>query len=268
MLYRLIKHIAIILLAIAISAIVPLSLAAEVDSPDQSASSNNATQSVPANQPTSISNGLNGKKLSVYADGDSVTIYPNNYTGFYQNDIPCAVTNVAVSGQSLAAMLSRLQTYILANNPDIITISTFLNDMKAEPSVLESNLVSYVSQVLAHRNPATGLPPQLILMTDNLSGQNLSTPWPRPYAVQVEAANRVMAVFQRFEKNPNVQIVNNFASFDALGGPGNPDSEALFATLLSDKVHPNVAGYAIFHANLKKPLAAAASRVISSAYRK
>jgi len=45
-------------------------------------------------------------------------------------------------------------------------------------------------------------------------------------------------------------------------------SEALFATLLSDKVHPNVAGYAIFHANLKKPLAAAASRVISSAYRK
>jgi len=204
------------------------------------------------------------KKLSVYADGDSVTIYPNNYTEFYPTDIPCVVTNVAVSGQSQEAMLSRLQTQILANNPDIITISTFLNDMSTEASVLEKNIVSYVSQILAHRNPKTGLPPQLILMTDNLSGQNLNTPWPRPYATQVDTANRVLAVFQRFEGNPNVQIVNNFASFDALGGRGNPDSDALFATLLSDKVHPNIAGYAIIHANLKKPLSYAANRVLSS----
>jgi hypothetical protein len=82
--------------------------------------------------------------------------------------------------------------------------------MGTAPAVLNSNIVRYASQVLAHQNPTTGLPPQLILMTDNLSGLNLEPPWPRPYALQVDTANRVMAAFTLFAGNPNVHIVYLF----------------------------------------------------------
>lgn len=91
------------------------------------------------------------------------------------------------------SMLKRLKTYILAHNPDIITIATHLNDMSTKPSILENNIISYVNQVLAHKNPKTGLSPQLILMTDNLSGQNLKQRWARPYAKQVDTAKRVLS---------------------------------------------------------------------------
>lgn len=209
--------------------------------------------------------------LKVYADGDSVTAYTGNYTGNYKTDIEASVpntivttTNVAVSGQSLSQMLSDLQTQILAQNPDIITLSTFLNDMGANPATLDADITSYVNQVLAHKNPTTGLPPQLILMTDNLSGQNLAELWARPYETQVDTANRVMTIFNRYVNNPNVHVVNNFASFDALGGPGNPDTAALYAKLLTDKVHPNAAGYDIFRSNLQAPMTAAATRVFNS----
>ncbi len=204
-----------------------------------------------------------------FADGDSITAFPGNYTASVRRDIEDALprsvvrmTNVAVSGQSEEAMLADVDTQVIANDPDIVSLCTSLNDegtFAKDPTALTQNIVRYVERVLAHVNP-DGLPPQMILMTDNLAGQNLDTAWSRPIDLQEATEARVLAAYRRFERNPNVQIVDNFPSFFALG----VDSAALYGVLLPDRVHPNSAGYDLIHANMKAAVVTASSRVAAA----
>ena len=193
--------------------------------------------------------------VSIYADGDSTTaggfgatVYPAYYKIDLEalvNNLTVTTTNVAVSGQSQAQMLSDLTSQILNNNPDIITVSTCLNDtVEFNNSTLAGNIRSYINTCLAKVLPS-GLCPQLILCTDNLSGQELAQVDARPYANQVAVKNLVLNTYKEYIGNPNIWIVDFFALYDALGGAGNPDTAALYAKLVSDKVHPNDAGYAM-----------------------
>ncbi len=207
--------------------------------------------------------------IKIYADGDSVTAYPDNYTGFYASDIMAAIpnvtvnlSNVAVSGQSQAAMLADMQAQILAHNPDILTLSTYLNDIGTAATTLTANIHAYIDNALAHVNPNTGLPPQLLLMTDNLAGQTLTEPWARPIAIQESTHAVVLAAYKDYAGNPNIHIIDHYADFYSLG----VDTPGLFSKLLVDQVHPNAAGYAIFHANITAPLLEAAARVVAGAH--
>lgn len=188
--------------------------------------------------------------ISIYCDGDSTTAYPNNYTlgikafleGAFAN-LTVTVNNVAVSGQSQAQMLSDLQSQILANHPDILTISTYLNDtVEYNNGTLLGNLQTYVDATLAHVNPS-GNSPLLLLMTDNLAGQNLTQSYARPYSTQIAVKNTVLSKFNTYKYHKNVWIIDRFAAYDNLGGANNPDSSALFSKLIADMVHPNLSGY-------------------------
>ena len=208
------------------------------------------------------------KAIKIVADGDSVTAYPNNYTGYFASDLagvqgcgPVTVVNVAQSGQSQASMLARQSTFVLPEKPDIVTLCTYLNDIGTPRLTLISNIVQYVNTLLAITNKVTWLPPQLILMTDNFAGQAYGTGWARPSQAQYDTAQIVLEAYQLYAGNPNVQIVDNFASFYALG----VDTPALYAKLLTDQVHPNVDGYVMYHENMSAALIHAAQRVVESA---
>jgi len=212
--------------------------------------------------------GAQAKAIKIVADGDSVTAYPNNYTGYYASDLagiqkcgPVTVVNVAQSGQSQASMMARQATYVLPEKPDIVTLCTYLNDIGTPRLTLISNIVQYVNTLLAITNNVTWLPPQLILMTDNFAGQAYGTGWARPSQAQYDTAQIVLEAYQLYAGNPNVQIVDNFASFYALG----VDTPALYAKLLVDQVHPNVDGYVMYHDNIRAALIHAAQRVVDSA---
>lgn len=230
----------------------------------------------------SVTKGAPVVPIKACADGDSVTAYANNYVngspgGYYQSDIQsvlntsATVTNVAVSGQSLNQMYSDINSTNTTlsckpQNPDIWTVMTSLNDIgyytggTTTQTQLKNDIIGYVNTALAMKN-ASGLPPQVILMTDNLSGQNLSTAYARPWLDQYNTAHFVLNVYNLFANNPNVHIVDNFTPFYNLG----VDTTQLYNTLLSDMVHPNQAtGYAMFHNGFQASLVAATNRIVNS----
>jgi lysophospholipase L1-like esterase len=226
-----------------------------------------ASSTVITNEIASTPSASSTFSISILADGDSITSYPNNYTTFYKSNIESGLPNVtattynvSVSGQSFSQMLGSMPTFRDAYDPNIVTVSTFLNDLSASSSQLTADIISYVNIILSQTDPETGLPPQVVLMTDNFSGQNLAELWARPAATQLATHDIVLAAYQQFSSNPNVSIVDPFAEFYALG----VDTPELYAKLLGDKVHPNGEGYSIFDRLLKPVLLKASARLITA----
>ena len=207
---------------------------------------------------------LHALTITICADGDSVTAYPGTYANFYKSDIfdslylKSKVFNVAVGGQSQASMLARLPQS-LGTNPDIISVCTALNDLKTPDSILQKNITTYINKVLSHRNP-NGKYPQLILMTDNYAGENLDKWYARPRAIQSHTHDVVLSVYEKFSKNPNIQIIDNFPAFYQLAD----DTTRLYKLLLPDHVHPNAKGYQVIHQNVLPALIKAAHKVFAA----
>ena len=182
---------------------------------------------------------LNSNKPStIVCLGDSVTgvyyhtggrrAYPEMLEIAIKKAMPTAevtVINAGISGQTTADGLARLDRDVLSHRPDVVTISFGLNDMgRLSEEQYRTNLEALVTRCRAAQAAVVLCTPNSVLTTA---------------ARPIEKLKRYCDVVHAVAKSYQVPVCDQFAAGEALRAKDAWE----FRCLLSDEIHPNMAGH-------------------------
>lgn len=143
--------------------------------------------------------------------------------GFYGIDI--TAINAGVSGNTTVNALERIEQDVLAHKPDLVTVMFGLNDMTRVPiEDYRANL-----RAIVERCRAAGA--EVILCTPN----SIQDTAERPVEKLIQYADVVRAVAAATD----VPLADCFRDFEKV----REGNEQQWAMLMSDEIHPNMAGH-------------------------
>ncbi len=146
------------------------------------------------------------------------------------------VKNAGISGDTTTGGLKRLERDVLAHKPQLVTIMFGMNDLVGTPvDVFKKNLREMIA-----RCRTSGA--EVVLCTQN---SIVETPQ-RPCARLAEFTQAIREV----AKEETLLVADCFAAFEAVHGA----DAAEWNLLLSDTIHPNMAGHKLFAETLAQTI--------------
>ncbi len=147
-----------------------------------------------------------------------------------------SVHNAGISGDTTTGGLKRLERDVLAYKPHLVTIMFGMNDLVGTPvDVFKKNLREMIA-----RCRSSGA--EVVLCTQN---SIVETPQ-RPFARLAEFRNAIREV----AKDEALVVADCFATFEAV----HAADAAEWNLLLSDTIHPNMAGHKLFAETLAQAI--------------
>ena len=147
-----------------------------------------------------------------------------------------SVHNAGISGDTTTGGLKRLERDVLAHKPQLVTIMFGMNDLVGTPvDVFKKNLREMIT-----RCRSSGA--EVVLCTQN---SIVETPQ-RPCARLVEFSQAIRDV----AKDEALVVADSFAAFEAV----HAADAAEWNLLLSDAIHPNMAGHKLFAETLAQAI--------------
>ncbi|MCA9174006.1 MAG: hypothetical protein KDB14_05915 [Planctomycetales bacterium] len=178
-----------------------------------------------------------GKPVRVVCFGDSVTgVYYHTGSRRAYTDLlklaldrycgaECEAINAGISGHTTVNALARIEQDVLAKQPDVVTVMFGLNDMARVPlETYRENLREIVA-----RCRAVGA--EVVLATPN----NVLTTSGRP----TEKLRQYCQVVREVSQELSTGLCDCYQAFDAI----RAGSEDRWSALMSDAIHPNLAGH-------------------------
>jgi lysophospholipase L1-like esterase len=175
----------------------------------------------------------------VYYHSGSRRAYPEMLQLALQQLYPQAqlsVRNAGISGDTTTGGLKRLERDVLAHKPQLVTIMFGMNDLVATPvDVFKKNLREMIT-----RCRQSGA--EVVLCTQNSIVESPQ----RPSARLVEFTQAIRDV----AKEEALVVADCFAAFEAV----HAADAAEWNLLLSDAIHPNMAGHKLFAETLAQAI--------------
>ncbi|MDI1315330.1 SGNH/GDSL hydrolase family protein [Prosthecobacter sp.] len=146
------------------------------------------------------------------------------------------VRNAGISGDTTTGGLKRLETDVLAHKPQLVTIMFGMNDLVKTPvDVFKKNLHEMIA-----RCRTSGA--EVVLCTQN----SVVETEPRPSARLAEFTQSIRDV----AKEESLVVADCFAAFEAVHAADASE----WNLLLSDAIHPNMAGHKLFAETLTQAI--------------
>jgi lysophospholipase L1-like esterase/predicted esterase len=178
------------------------------------------------------------KPIKIVCLGDSVTgvyyhtggrrAFPEMLEVAIKQAMPNAaakVINAGISGHSTTEGLARLETDVLAHKPDLVTISFGLNDVaRGSEEAFSENLKTLVTKCREAKANVVLCTPNSVLTTS---------------ARPIENVSHYSQIIRLVASELDVPVCDQFTDGEALKAK---DAWA-FRTILSDEIHPNMAGH-------------------------